>query len=198
MTRPTLRAIASCGRLLVGTLLVLGTLPQAAPAAPDLDGALDSLVGGPLRAAGSVVGGSGMIASAGIGLAGDVTSLVDRNPLTRPFLRGAVSRALRRVALGISWTTSGVAEGLRLIDIERLPEASATYLLAGRGVGRLDTLLGGLGALRLGLSDGVTTLPLSVLRLTGAQAPSERLVQRQVDARINALGPTPLARQPEN
>ncbi len=179
-------------------LLALWALPHSARGAPDIDGAVASMLTGPLKAVGSVIGGTGMIASAGIGLAGDVTSLVDRNPLTRPFLRGAVSRALQRVALGISWTTSGVAEGLRLIDIERLPEASATYLLAGRGVGRLDTLLGGLGALRLGLSDGVTTLPLTVLRLTGAQASSERLVQRQVDARINALGPTPLARQPEN
>ncbi len=193
MTRPTLRAIASCGRLLVGTLLVLGTLPQAAPAAPDVDGALDSLVGGPLRAAGSVIGGTGMIASAGIGLAGDVASLVDRNPITRPILHGAVSRALQRVALGLSWTTSGLMEGLRAVDIERLPEASSTYLQAGPGVGRLDTLLGGLGALRLGVSDAVTTVPLTLLRASGVQGLSKRLLQRQADLQIETLGPTPLA-----
>ncbi len=193
MTRPTPHAIAARSRVLIWTLLVLWTLPQATQAAPDVDGALESLIGGPLRAAGSVVGGAGMIASAGIGLAGDVVSLVDRNPITRPILHGAVSRALQRVALGLSWTTSGLMEGLRAVNIERLPEGSAAYLLAGPGVGRLDTTLGGLGALRLGISDVVTTLPLALLRVSGVQALAKRLLQRQVDLQVQTLGPTPLA-----
>ena len=194
MTRPTPpHAIAACSRVLSWTLLVLWTLPQATQAAPDVAGTLDSLIGGPLRAVGSVVGGTGMIASAGIGLAGDVASLVDRNPITRPILRGAVSRALQRVALGLSWTTSGLMEGLRAVNIERLPEASAAYLLAGPGVGRLDTTLGGLSALRLGISDAVTTIPLALLRVSGVQGLTKRLLQRQVDLQVQTLGPTPLA-----
>ena len=194
MTRPTPpHAIAACSRVLSWTLLVLWTLLQATQAAPDVDGTLDSLIGGPLRAVGSVVGGTGMIASAGIGLAGDVASLVDRNPITRPILRGAVSRALQRVALGLSWTTSGLMEGLRAVNIERLPEASATYLMARPGVGRLDTVLGGLGALRLGISDAVTTIPLALLRVSGVQGLTKRLLQRQVDLQVQTLGPTPLA-----
>ncbi len=193
MTRPTPHAIAARSRVLIWTLLVLWTLPQATQAAPDVDGALESLIGGSLRAAGSVVGGTGMIASAGIGLAGDVVSLVDRNPITRPILHGAVSRALQRVALGLSWTTSGLMEGLRAVNIERLPEASATYLLAGPGVGRLDTTLGGLGALRLGISDAVTTIPLALLRVSGVQGLTKRLLQRQVELQVQTLGPTPLA-----
>ena len=192
MTRPTPHVIAARSRVLIWTLLVLWTLPQATQAAPDVDGALKSLIGGSLRAAGSVVGGSGMIAAAGIGLAGDVVSLVDRNPITRPILHGAVSRALQRVALGLSWTTSGLMEGLRAVNIERLPEASATYLLAGRGVGRLDTTLAGLGALRLGISDAVTTIPLALLRVSGVQRLTKRLLQRQVELQVQTLGPTPL------
>ncbi len=193
MTRPTPHAIAARGRVLIWTLLVLWTLPPATQAAPDVDGALASLICGPLKAAGSGVGGTGMIASAGIALAGDIASLVDRNPITRPILHGAVSRALQRVALGLSWTTSGLMEGLRAVDIERLPEASAAYLLAGPGVGRLDTILGGLGALRLGLSDLVTTVPLTLLRASGVQGLSQRLAQRQLDLQVRTLGPTPLA-----
>ncbi len=192
MTRPTPHVIAARSQVLIWTLLVLWTLPQATQAAPDVDGALKSLIGGSLRAAGSVVGGSGMIAAAGIGLAGDVVSLVDRNPITRPILHGAVSRALQRVALGLSWTTSGLMEGLRAVNIERLPEASATYLLAGRGVGRLDTTLAGLGALRLGISDAVTTIPLALLRVSGVQRLTKRLLQRQVELQVQTLGPTPL------
>ena len=193
MTRPTPHVIAARSQVLIWTLLVLWTLPQATQAAPDVDGALESLIGGPLRAAGSVVGGTGMIASAGIGLAGDVVSLVDRNPITRPILHGAVSRTLQRVALGLSWITSGLMEGLRAVDIERLPEASAAYLLAAPGVGRLDTTLGGLGALRLGISDAVTTIPLALLRVSGVQGLTKRLLQRQVDLQVQTLGPTPLA-----
>ncbi len=193
MTRPTPHAIAARSGVLIWTLLVLWTLPQATQAAPDVDGALESLIGGPLRAAGSVVGGTGMIASAGIGLAGDVVSLVDRNPITRPILHGAVSRALQRVALGLSWITSGLMEGLRAVNIERLPEASAAYLLAGPGVGRLDTTLGGLDALRLGISDAVTTVPLALLRVSGVQGLTKRLLQRQVELQVQTLGPTPLA-----
>ena len=55
MTRPTPpHAIAACSRVLSWTLLVLWTLPQATQAAPDVAGTLDSLIGGPLRAVGSV------------------------------------------------------------------------------------------------------------------------------------------------
>jgi len=174
-------------------LVTLWALPHTSGAAPDPDGGVASLIGGPLQAAGAVVGGTGLIAAAGVGLAGDIVSLVDRNPLTRPLLRGAVSRTLQRVALGLSWTTTGVMEGLRAVNIERLPEASATYLLAGPGVGRFDTLLGGLGALRLGLSDGLIALPLATLRATGVQGLAKRLLRRQNDLQIDVLGPTPLA-----
>ena len=173
-------------------LVFLGSVADLAWGAPDPAGAATSLIGGPLKAVGSVVGGSGMIAAAGLGLAGDVVSLVDRNPLTRRVLHGAVSRTLHGVALGISWTTSGLMQALRLVDIERLPEASATYLTAAPGVGRFDTLLGGMAALRLSVGDAVTAVPLSILRLTGAKERSEGLLKRRGDAEIHALGPTAL------
>ena len=173
-------------------LLFLVSISDRAWCAPDPMGAASSLIGGPLKAAGSVVGGSGLIAAASLGLAADVVSLVDRNPLTRRVLHGAVSRTLHGVALGISWTTSGLMQALRLVDIERLPEASATYLTAAPGVGRLDTLLGGMAALRLGVGDVVTALPLGILRLAGVKERSEGLLQRRVDAEIRALGPAPL------
>jgi len=82
-------------------------------------------------------------------------------------------------------------EGLRGEDIERLPEAKATYLMADPGIGRLDTTLDGVRAIGLGISDALTMTPLALLRLLGANRAAERLAQHQANARTRALGPLP-------
>jgi hypothetical protein len=169
----------------------LGLLPGIASGAPDIDGAIDALVSGPLRTAGDAVGGVGLIAAAGCAGGGDLISLIDANRLTRPLLRGAVSQAVRRLAMAVSWTATGALEGIRNQDIERLPEAEATYLSAAPGMGRIDTFIGGIRALGLALSDGLSTPPQVTLRLLGANELAGRLTRRQENARIDALGPLP-------
>jgi hypothetical protein len=169
----------------------LGLLPASACGAPDLDGAIAALVSGPLAATGDALGGAGLVAAAGCGSTADVVALVDANRLTSPLLRGTASRTLLRLALGLSWTSTGLLEGLRGEDIERLPEARATYLSAAPGVGRVETLTGGIRSLGLALSDALSTPPLVILRLVGARGPAERLARRQENARIDALGPLP-------
>lgn len=181
-------------RLILGlATLATATLVPAdrARASPDPEGALRALLEAPPTLLGNTLGAGGLIAAAGLGLAGDALSLIDANPATRPFLRGVVSRALRRTALGISWTATGALEGLRAEDIERLPEARATYLAAAPGVGRLDTLLDGLGAARLAVGDLFAAPGLAALRLVGSAERGRALARRRREARIRLLGPEP-------
>ena len=178
-------------RLMLWATLVAGIQPWSASAGPEPGHALDALVAGPARAVGDAVAGVGWVAAAGTAAAGDLLSLADAQRWTRPLLRGLGSNAAHRLALGISWTATGFLEGLRAEDIERLPEAPATYLSAAPGVGRLHILLEGLRALGLSLSDALSTPALVGLYLAGLGGPAGRLAQRQRDARTRGLGPLP-------
>jgi len=131
----------------------------------------------------------GLSAASAVGLAGDGVALIDANPLTNPVLRGIPSGCVRRVALALSQGSTGLLEGLRAEDIERLPEPSVTYLQNAPGAGRLDTLLTGLGSLRLALEDALGGPALVVLRISGARAAAERVASWQRDERIRVLGP---------
>jgi hypothetical protein len=184
----------------VGLALVvlLAILPARGQAGPDPLGAAGALADGASRTAGDWIGGAGLIGAAGLALVGDGIALLDHNRLTRPLLRGAVSAATRRVALGVSWSTTGILEALRAEDIERLPEAPETYRSAAPFVGRLDTALSGAAALGLGVGDLCSAPVLSVLRLVGAEELAGALARRRTNARIDALGPEPLPdSQPE-
>ena len=90
-----------------------------------------------------------------VGLAGDGVALLDANRFTNPVLRGIPSGCVRRVALALSQGSTGLMEGLRAEDVERLPEPSVAYLENAPGAGRLDTLLTGLGSLRLAVEDAL-------------------------------------------
>ena len=57
------------------------------------------------------------------------------------------------------------------------------------GAGRLDTLLTGLGSLRLALEDALAGPALLLLRASGARGAAERVELWQRDERIRVLGP---------
>jgi hypothetical protein len=172
----------------IAAALIL-TAARSAHAGPDLAGAADALVSTPFRVAGDLVGVAGLSAASVVGLIGDGVALLDANPLTYPVLHGIPSGCVRRVALALSQGSTGLMEGLRAEDIERLPEPSVAYLQNAPGAGRLDTLLTGLGSLRLGLLDALAGPALVVLRASGAHATAERVSGWQHDDRIRVLGP---------
>jgi hypothetical protein len=163
---------------------------------PDPVGALRELTRAPLVVTGDVVGAAGLCAAAGIATAGDAVALVDANPVTRPALRGVASGLLHRAALAVSWTSTGALEALRGEDIERLPEAPATYLSAAPGTGRLATFLDGLRAAGLAVGDLLHAPLLVGARLVGARAGADRIAARRAEARTDALGPLPLPPAP--
>lgn len=176
--------------------LALFLLGVAAPAhaGPDVGGALRALLATPLRVSGDVVGAGGLVGAAALGLCGDGLALVDANQFTEPILFGVASTPVRWLALGVSQGSTGVLEGLRAEDVERLPEAREAYLENAPGVGRLDTALTGLGALRLGVEDAFAGPALFALRAVGAGAAASRVSRFARDERIRTLGP--LVREP--
>jgi hypothetical protein len=162
---------------------------RPAHAGPDLDAAAGALVSTPFRVAGDLIGAGGLSAASLVGLAGDGVALVDDNRVTRVVLRGIPSTCVRRLALALSQGSTGLMEGLRAEDVERLPEPSAAYLENAPTAGRLDTFLTGLGSLRLAVEDAVTGPALVVLHATGAESAAESLSGWQRDERIRVLGP---------
>lgn len=179
-------------RVLVLCISLMG-VAAAGPAAgqPDPRGALAALARAPATLAGNALGSAGLVGAASLGLAGDAVSAIDHNRLSRPLLHGFASRSLHGLALVVSWSATGALELLRGEDIERLPEAPATYLAAAPTAGRLDTLLAGAGALRLALGDVLAAPVLAVLSAAGARERAARLRQRRHEARVRALGPDP-------
>jgi len=165
------------------------TAAHPTQAAPDLGGAAEAIVSTPFRVAGDLVAAGGLSAAAVVGLAGDGVALIDDNPLTRPVLRGIPSGCVRRVALALSQGSTGLMEGLRAEDVERLPEPRAAYLENAPGAGRLDTLVTGLGSLRLAVEDALGGPALVLLRAVGARATADRLSDLQRDERTRVLGP---------
>ena len=161
----------------------------SAAAGPDPGGALEAIALTPFRVAGDAVGALGLTGAALVGLAGDGVSLLDANPLTRPVLRGIASGGVRRVAWALSAGSTGVMEGLRGEDVERLPEARAAYLENAPGVGRFDTFVTALGSLRLAFDDALGGPTQGVLRLVGARSAADRVAGWQRDERIQVLGP---------
>ncbi len=182
-------------RTRIAALLLAGALaaPTGAAAAwPDPPGAAAAAIDMPLRAGGSAIGGVGLIGAALVALAGDALPAIDPNRWTEPRLRGAASGVVHRGALLVSTVSTSALEALRAEDIERLPEAQAAYLSAAPGVGRMDTALTGGAALRLAAGDLLAWPALVVLRLAGAAKTADRLSASRLDARIAALGPSPL------
>jgi hypothetical protein len=176
--------------------LALFLLGVAAPAhaGPDIRGALRELIATPFRVTGDVIGAGGLAGAAAIGLCGDGLALADANRWTEPILFGVASRPVRWLALGVSQGATGALEGLRAEDVERLPEAREAYLENAPGVGRLDTALTALGALRLGVEDALTGPALFALRAVGSSTVADSVARFTRDERIRTLGP--LVREP--
>lgn len=181
-------------RALLLAVILLAAAPRAL-AAPDVPGALGALISTPLDVAGDAIGGVGLITAATVSSAGDLVSLLDRNRLTAPLTRGAVSGAIQHGAFGISWLSTRSLEILRHEDIERLPPPREAYVSPARFVGRLDVALDGVRALGLAARDAASGPLLGLLRGVGARERSEALDRWRREARIRALGPEPLARQ---
>jgi hypothetical protein len=169
-------------------LLVLAAAARA-HAAPDPGAALHALLATPLRVTGDAVGAGGLAGAAALGLVGDGISLVDANRWTEPILFGALSTPVKWLALGVSQGSTGFLEGLRAEDVERLPEAREAYLGNEPGIGRIDTALTALGALRLALEDVVTGPARFALHAVGANDAARRVSDFARDERIRALGP---------
>ena len=198
MSRPV-RLSRRVRALAIATGLALGcALAPPADAAPDPVGAVRALVGGTFAAAGDLIGGAGLVMASGLGTAGDLLGLVDHNPVTRHVLFGVASRPAQALALGVSNGTTGLLEGLRGEDIERLPEPATAYLDTAPTAGRVDTLLTGLGALALAPGDLLAAPALFVLRAVGAAQPAARIERQRADARSAALGPLPVSCRDED
>ncbi len=177
------------GRASLGCALALCVGAGRAAAGPDPEGAVRALVATPFGVAGDAIGAAGLIGASTLGLCGDGISLLDANPVTKPILFGVASGAVRRLALGLSQGSTGLLEGLRAEDIQRLPEPDAAYLENAPGVGRLDTALSGLGALRLLVEDALAGPALFALRVAGARGAADSVADWTRAERVRALGP---------
>lgn len=144
-----------------------------------------------------MIGAAGLSAASVVGLAGDGVALIDANRFSKPVLQGVPSGCLRRVALALSQGSTGLLEGLRAEDVERLPEPSVAYLDNAFGAGRLDTLLTGLGSLRLAVEDALGGPTLVLLRLAGAKQSADRVDGFMRDERTRVLGPLAREENPE-
>jgi hypothetical protein len=170
-------------------------LPGGAEAwtTPDVAHAWGSLVETPLRVTGDSAGAIGLLSAPTVALAGDAIALLDATWVPAGPLDGWLSGPVHRVAMAISWTGTSALEALRSEDIERLPENVATYRSAAPGVGRLDTFLTGVGALRLAVRDLLTGPALAMLHLAGANETAARLTRDRDEARTKLLGPLALS-----
>ena len=177
------------GRAGLGCALALLLGSGRVTAGPDPEGAARALVAPPFSVAGDAIGAAGLVGASALGLCGDGLSLLDANPLTKPILFGVGSGAVRRTALGLSQGSTGFLEGLRAEDVQRLPEPDSAYLENAPGVGRLDTALTGLGALRLLVEDALAGPTLFALRGAGARGAAETVAGWTRAERIRVLGP---------
>ena len=172
--------------------MALLLLPADAWAGPDLAGAGSALVSTPLDVVGNAVGGVGLLGGALLGCVGDGISLLDRNRVTEPVLRGALSTLVHATAYGVSGASTRTLEFLRREDVERLPEQRAAYFGAVRFAGRFDTGADGVRALELAVRDAFSGPALAVLRVGGARRAGDALERSARDARVAGLGPSPL------
>ena len=183
LSRPRASGLAAVAGVLVGLASAGG-----ARAADPTQGALQVLRTVP-TVTGDLLGGTGLLAAAALATAGDAIALVDRNPVTH----GWISRSVHCVAEGTSWLGTQALEGLRAEDVERWPEAPATYRQADPFTGRLDTTLSGAGALRLALTD-VTLGPVAgLVRIASAGRAADRVERVRREQALYYLGPPPLA-----
>jgi hypothetical protein len=161
--------------------------PTRALAAPDPLGAWSELIGTPLRVTGDLLGATGLFGAAAVALGGDALAVLD----ARGDPPGPMSGPIHRVAMAVSRGGTGMMEGLRDEDIERFPEARTTYVTARPGRGRVDTLLSGVGAVRLAVRDLWSGPALAVLRLVGASGWADRVSRGRDELRTRLLGPLP-------
>ncbi len=97
----------------IATTLAIGVLPAQAQAAPDIDGAVASLIAIPLDFFGNALGAMGLVFGSAGGVAGDIVAVVDNNEYTSILLRGLLSTPIKRLSMGVSQLSTGGMEGLR-------------------------------------------------------------------------------------
>jgi hypothetical protein len=179
----------------LATLLLLALLatPDVPRAAPDPVAGTAALLATPFEVTGDLLGGAGLIGAALVAGVGDVVALADRNRVTEPLLRGAVSRTVQTLAFALSWSTTRGLELLRRQNVERLPEPFGAYVDVAPFAGRFDTARSGVAALGLALRDSWSGPTLAAAHLVGASGTADALAQGRHEARVRALGPDPLA-----
>ena len=176
-----------------GVVVLLGSLfiifAGQVKAGSDVDGAIDALIDAPLNTVGDLAGSAGLVSGGVMGGLGDVIALVDDNPYTRTLLRGMMSMAIRRLALGVSYTFTGMLEGLRRENLARYPESALLYLEPQASLVRIDDVMDGLGGTYVAFSDAVGNPALAVLRIGGATAWADRIAGWQTTVRGRYFGP---------
>jgi hypothetical protein len=158
-------------------------------AGPDPDGAVDALISTPLDPIGDAVGAAGLMTASVIGLAGDTLALLDRNPYGGEFvLRGILSRPVRRTAVVLSQTSTGMLEGFRADDFDRFPEPADTYLDAKDATARVDTAVAALGCLGLVPLDALANPALFLTRASGLTGAADAVEHFQTNKRTDWVG----------
>jgi hypothetical protein len=161
-------------------------------AGPNVDGAIEALIDTPLNTVGDLAGSAGLISGGVLGGLGDVVALADDNRYARVLLRGAISTVIRRLALGMSQTLTGMLEGLRGEDLARYPESASLYLEPQAGGVRIDDVMDGLGGTYVAFSDALGNPALALLRAGGATAQADSVARWQATVRGRYFGPLAL------
>lgn len=158
-------------------------------AGPDADGAVEALISTPLDPAGDAVGAVGLMSASVIGLAGDTLALLDRNRYGGEFvLRGILSRPVRRTALILSRTSTGMFEGFRAESFERFPEPTSAYVDAEDATARVDTAVAALGCAALMPLDALANPVLFLTRASGLTGIAESVAHFQTNKRTDWVG----------
>jgi hypothetical protein len=174
--------VALCAALLWGA-------GAPAFAAPDPDGAVEALISTPLDPVGNALGAVGLMSASVIGLAGDTLALLDRNRYGGEFvLRGILSTPVRRTALILSGTSTGMFEGFRAENFERFPEPAAAYLEAKDATARVDTAVAALGCAALVPLDAIANPVLFLTRASGLTGVAESVAHFQTNKRTDWVG----------
>ncbi len=185
MTYPRFRRLSLT---LAFTVFCFSSVSSPAHAGPDLDGAVKALAAVPADGIGDAVGGAGLVAASVLGFGANLVAAIDNNSHSHVILRGLVSTPLRRLALGMSRTSSGILEGFSNDDYEYYPQDESVYLKANLQK-RFWTLRGGLGAMVLSVVDTLGNTGQFLLRLPGAGEAADSLARIQTDARTRLVGP---------
>ena len=152
----------------IATTLAIGVVPAQAEAAPDIDGAVESLIALPYDFFGNALGSMGLLLGSAGGMAGDIVAVVDNNEYSSILLRGLLSTPIKRLSMGISQLSTGGMEGLRGEDFANLPEDASAYIGKDTVTQHFSGFGHGLGSAGLIVVDTLGNTAQFLTRIVGA------------------------------